>query len=336
MCSRECSDRLQRPTNTCRFSFPGAESKSNAGLPQGVTSERDENGRWREDIHAMDTERSVTTGQNPDTQTNLQQQVHDIPTSPRAGNNHLHEDMHNINRQDEEPETTVAIATDRQMKKGALLCLSATKIMALIILGIVIAGVFSVPIALFVLKTNHSSVSTTNRNEYFIESVYPKSHILYLQDSTLLDSTETECNTYTGEVCQSVLLARQSCIPGRENSTAVSVSLSPSQHTTVEQQFAQLLMSVTPSPSCNTELQSFLCVEAFAGLCDGNGAVQRTTRQECERITTTVCAAEFQIILPKLEADGFALSCDTFPNSSSICTSKFSLSHNYNNTWYPA
>ena len=149
--------------------------------------------------------------------------------------------------------------------------------------------------------------------------IYPKS-LLYLQDST-----EAECNTYIGEVCRSVLLARQSCIPGRENSSAVSVSLTTSLQTTVEQQFAQLLMSVTSntqSPICKTEFLSFLCVEAFAGLCDGNGVVHRTTRQECERITATVCAAELQILLPILEASGFALFCDTFPNSSSICASK--------------
>ena len=109
----------------------------------------------------------------------------------------------------------------------------------------------------------------------------------------------------------------------------MSVPLTPSLHTTVEQQFAQLLMSVTPSPVCETELLSFLCVEAFAGLCDGNGVVHRTTRQECERITTTVCAEEFQILLPILEANGFALSCDTFPNSSSICASKLNQSHNH-------
>lgn len=134
------------------------------------------------------------------------------------------------------------------------------------------------------------------------------------QDSSV---TATECNTYTGEICQTALLARQSCIPGREDSTEVSVALTSSLQTVVERQFALLPMSDTPNSTCERELLSFLCVEAFAGLCDDNGTVHRTTRRECERVTSTVCAAEF---LPQLKANGFALSCDTFPTSSSICT----------------
>ena len=158
--NRECSDCLQRASNTCRFSLTGAKSESNANLLQGVTetSERDENGQWTADTHAMDMERSVTAGQS-DTQTNLQQQVGDIPTSPSsetAGNYHLHEHVRGENHHELEPETTIATQPkDRQMKKG----LSATKIMALLILGIVIAGIFSVPVAVFVLKTCHFSVS---------------------------------------------------------------------------------------------------------------------------------------------------------------------------------
>ena len=162
--NRDCSDCLQRASNTCRFSLTGAKSESNANLLQGVTetSERDENDQLTADTHAMDMERSVTTGQS-DTQTNLQQQVGDVPTSPSsetAGNYHLHEHVSEENHHELEPETTIATQPkDRQMKKGALLCLSATKIMALLILGIVIAGLFSVPVAVFVLKTHHFSVS---------------------------------------------------------------------------------------------------------------------------------------------------------------------------------
>ena len=157
--NREGSDCLQRASNTCRFSFTGAKSESNANLLQDVTetSERVENGQWTADRHAMDMERSVTAGQS-DTQTNLQQQVHDVPTSPsseRASNYHLHEDVSGENHH----ELAATQSKDRQMKKDALLCLSATKIMALVILGIVIAGLFSVPIAVFVLKTHHFSVS---------------------------------------------------------------------------------------------------------------------------------------------------------------------------------
>ena len=134
---------------------------------------------------------------------------------------------------------------------------------------------------------------------------------------------ECYAEVYTGEACQSVLAARQSCIPGRENSTEMSVSLTPSLQGLVEEQLVGLLTLITPSPDCESELQSFLCVEAFAGFCDSTGTVHRTTRQECERLTNTVCAAEIQLILPLLEANGFKLSCDTFPDSSSMCSSKY-------------
>ena len=123
-----------------------------------------------------------------------------------------------------------------------------------------------------------------------------------------------------------MLAARQSCIPGRENSTEVSVSLTPSLQRLVEEQLVGLLTLITPSPDCESELQSFLCVEAFVGFCDSTGTVHRTTRQECERLTNTVCAAEIQLIL-SLEANGFKVSCDTFPDSSSICSSKYVQHH---------
>ena len=157
--NRECSDCLQRASNTCRFR---AKSESNANLKSVPVTSESENDQLIADTHAMDMERSVTAGQS-DTQTNLQQQVHDVPTSPsseRAGNYHPLEHVSGENHHELEPETTIATQlTDRQMRNGPLLCLSATKIMALLILGIVIAGLFSAPIAVFVLKTHHFSVS---------------------------------------------------------------------------------------------------------------------------------------------------------------------------------
>ena len=95
----------------------------------------------------------------------------------------------------------------------------------------------------------------------------------------------------------------------------------------VEQQLIELLQFVTPSPECEGELLSFLCVEAFSGFCNSNGTVHRTSRPDCERITTTVCAAEFLQLLPLLEARGADLSCDTFPASSTICNCEY-------NTWH--
>ena len=122
---------------------------------------------------------------------------------------------------------------------------------------------------------------------------------------------------YSGELCRAVLTARQSCIPGRENSSEVLVLLTPSLQPVVEQQ----LQLVQPSPECGEELLAFLCLEALAGFCDSSGAVHRSSRQECERVTTRTCAREFLQILPKLQESGTDMSCESFPEESSVCSS---------------
>ena len=92
-----------------------------------------------------------------------------------------------------------------------------------------------------------------------------------------------------GEVCQSILVDRQRCIPSRENTSEVYVLLTPSLQAIVEQQLLDLLQIITPSPECEGQLLAFLCVEAFSGFCDSTGIVHRTTRQECEVVTSEVC-----------------------------------------------
>ena len=126
---------------------------------------------------------------------------------------------------------------------------------------------------------------------------------------------------YSGELCRTVLAASQSCIPGRENSSEVLVVLTEQQQALVEQQLDTLLQFVPTSAGYGDELLTFLCLEAFSGFCDTAGAVHRTSRQDCQRITTTTCAAEFQLILPILQTGGVDVSCDAFPEDSSICSS---------------
>ena len=125
---------------------------------------------------------------------------------------------------------------------------------------------------------------------------------------------------YTGKVCQSQLAARQSCIPGREANSEVLVSLTPSEQSLAEQQLGRLLARVSPSPRCRRELTAFLCVEMMGGFCNGAGVVHRPSRGECERLSTTVCATEFQIVQSLFEASGSELTCDSFPDASSICS----------------
>ena len=148
-----------------------------------------------------------------------------------------------------------------------------------------------------------------------------------VQESKAAVSSGCIAEVYTGEICQSVLAASQSCIPGRNDSTEVFIqSIASIPQELVEQQLIGLFQFVTPSPECGGELLSFLCVEAFSGFCDPTGTVYRTSRPDCERITTTVCAVEFLQLLPLIEARGADLSCNTFPASSTICNCEY-------NTW---
>ena len=139
-----------------------------------------------------------------------------------------------------------------------------------------------------------------------------------------LQDIEAECTVeiYMGEVCQSTLIDRQRCIQGRENTSEVYVSITPSLQAIVEQQLLDLLEFITPSPECKGQLLAFLCVEAFSGFCDSTGIVHRTTRQECEIVTSEVCAAEFEVIFPLLKVSGFYFSCDGLPEITNICNCK--------------
>jgi hypothetical protein len=171
---------------------------------------------------------------------------------------------------------------------------SMAKITGLLILGTAIAGLFSVPVALFILKANDSSAEGVCTGE-----------------------------VYRGDICRTFLAARQSCIPGRENSAEILVVLTESQQAIFEQGLSALRPFLSTSPECGDELLEFFCLEA--GLCDPAGVIQRTSRQECERITTRTCATEFQQVLPILQGGGLDVACDTFPEESSACTTSKSL-----------
>jgi hypothetical protein len=168
---------------------------------------------------------------------------------------------------------------------------SMAKITGLLILGTAIAGLFSVPVALFILKANDSSAEGVCTGE-----------------------------VYRGDICRTFLAARQSCIPGRENSAEILVVLTESQQAIFEQGLSALRPFLSTSPECGDELLEFFCLEA--GLCDPAGVIQRTSRQECERITTRTCATEFQQVLPILQGGGLDVACDTFPEESSACTTR--------------
>ena len=109
------------------------------------------------------------SGQN-ETQTEVREQVSPPSSSEtqRLHNNIL-EDRHRpirsagereTHHEDSEPDVAGDTSTsNRRRGKGALMCMTLTRITALVVLAIVIAGIFSVPIILFVIKTNKDRVS---------------------------------------------------------------------------------------------------------------------------------------------------------------------------------
>ena len=120
---------------------------------------------------------------------------------------------------------------------------------------------------------------------------------------------------YTGEICRAELAVRQACVPGRESSQEVFVSLSATQQAIEEQKLQSLLTLLNPRPSCARELNLFLCTVVFGGLCDTEGRAHQPTREECETLISTVCAVEYRTTL---QVFGL-LNCSSFPASSHIC-----------------
>ncbi len=83
-----------------------------------------------------------------------------------------------------------------------------------------------------------------------------------------------------------------------------------------------------PSPDCNDDLLSFICLNLF-GVCTDSGEVVRPSSSQCEMLRTDVCASEWlraQVlisILPPEEAVQFSfLQCETLANES-ICDREY-------------
>ena len=127
------------------------------------------------------------SGQN-ETQTEPREQV--VPTSSsetqRLHNNILEHRQRpqrsagerETHHEDGGPDVTGdTSASNRRRGEGALMCMTLTRITALVVLATVIAGIFSVPIILFVIKTNQDRVSGLHHEVHilfsFLQSQFP-------------------------------------------------------------------------------------------------------------------------------------------------------------------
>ena len=140
----------------------------------------------------INQERTISEGGQNEIQTQLQEQVTPPSSSePQTPHNGMFGDRHRPNgsaagggethHEDNELAITGDTSTGHR-SKGALTCMTLTRITGLVVLAIVIAGIFSVPIVLFALKTNKDRVSGTLMKNLYITyaiSMLTLYHIMY-------------------------------------------------------------------------------------------------------------------------------------------------------------
>ena len=118
-----------------------------------------------------------------------------------------------------------------------------------------------------------------------------------------------------GDVCQSALLARQSCLPDFCNGTEVFIPSGTNQME-LEQQvidFLSLFNLLNPSQECTEAFVPFLCFFTFR-LCDNSsGDLRLPSSGECEMLTTETCASEFQTAVSLMGSDSLP-QCQQLPN----------------------
>ena len=115
--------------------------------------------------------------------------------------------------------------------------------------------------------------------------------------SSRIAQTDSMCSSnvvYTQDACQHYLLTLQACLPNRQSSSDVYVSVTDQVET--EGQVNLLLNSlrnfIRPSPECRAVVEPFLCLYLF-GLCDSSGVAYEPSFEECVFISTGVCASEW-------------------------------------------
>ena len=83
------------------------------------------------------------------------------------------------------------------------------------------------------------------------------------------------------------------------------------------------LQTLTPSPECDEAAIPLICLFYF-GLCDSGGELQLPSATQCETVSDTTCAREFQLATAILGSDALP-GCDNLPTTSgfTFCASKY-------------
>ena len=146
--------------------------------------------------------------------------------------------------------------------------------------------------------------------------------------------TDSMCSSnvvYTQAACQDYLLTLQGCLPDRQSSSDVYVSVTNLQLVETERQVNGLLDNLNtfigPSPGCRAAVEPFLCLYFF-GLCDSSGVAYEPSFEECVFISTDVCVSEWAQANNLLT--GFGLSplpeCTSFQSTAADVSGKYAVS----------
>ena len=149
--------------------------------------------------------------------------------------------------------------------------------------------------------------------------------------SSQIIRTDSVCSSnavYTQDACQDYLLTLQGCLPNRQGSRDVYVSVTDQVET--EGQANLLLNSlntiIRPSPECRTAVEPFLCLYLF-GLCDSSGMAYGPSFEECVFISTDVCVSEWARANNLLIQVGRSPlpECASFPSTATDISGKFAV-----------
>ena len=139
-----------------------------------------------------------------------------------------------------------------------------------------------------------------------------------------VSTNESFCTpvVYTGAVCREYLQAQQVCLTGvGDDDIFIPMRESQQELETQAMQFLAELQLLTPSENCSEAIVPFICFSIF-GLCDSSTReLYLPSLKDCNVLMNT-CGPEFQRAMP-LIAILQVPRCDSFPNSTLICTGMF-------------
>ena len=150
--------------------------------------------------------------------------------------------------------------------------------------------------------------------------------------SNWVTQTDSMCSSnvvYTQDACQDYLLTLQGCLPNRQGSRDVYVSVADQVET--EGQVNLLLNGlrnfIRPSHECQAAVEPFLCLYLF-GLCDSSGVAYEPSFEECVFISTDVCASEWTRANNLLIQVGRSPlpECASFPSTATDISGKHAVS----------